>query len=821
MHGCAPRLATLLSFLTLVVPASAAAAQTSVAAPFPAVVGDVRALLVDGSTAYIGGEFTSIGYPTGGMVALSRSDGSVVRAFPGIAGNDGDPNRSWPRVNALTPDGRGGWFAAGHFLHADGLDRRSIVHVLADGNIDPGFRADTPGYVRALALHGDMLWVGGEFGSIGGEQRWNLAALDADTGDVLPQTANLGYIDALRVAGDRLYVGRESEDGLVAALDPDTGAVLPWTSDMVGNSVDDIEVDGDTVYVAGDFWVAGGETRYGAAALSASDGTALPGDFGLNSFDKVRDLALTADAVVLGGSLRRSGDPADHAMLAYDRTTRAPLARFDDVRGSVYALAASGDTVYAYGVTSEGFAAFDAASGARKPWGPGSSAGLVTDLAVIGDQVIAAGATMTGLQQRGNAAAVDLRTGQVLPWNPNVDGTFSDGPAVYALAKRGDDVFLGGAFIYVGDALHKHLAAVDASTGALRPTVPEASLDVNALALSGSDLYVGGNFSDLGGQSRRGLGAVSLVDGHVLPFGPRVDCAPRALAVSGETLHVGGCFTTVDGRPVNRLASFDLTTGARSSTFTAQADEDVVSLLPDGSGGVWVGGGFYTLGGVTTPNLGHLAADGHVDPAPVPIGGQAWSLARDGDELYVGAWGRFGDQPRTGLGSIDLAGGSVTTFDPAPDGVVHALATLPGGGLLAGGTFSTTRWRSGQSLARFGGTVDAGAAAAATQPETRTAAAAAPAQRQEATTVRIRVARRTARRIRLRVYASAATRLRLEIRASRHVVGRRVVTPPAGRWTAVTVAIRVPRRHARIRAVARDAATGATLARSGLLRVGR
>jgi len=50
LHGCGPRLATILSVLTLVVPASAGAAQTSVASPFPAVIGNVRALLVDEST---------------------------------------------------------------------------------------------------------------------------------------------------------------------------------------------------------------------------------------------------------------------------------------------------------------------------------------------------------------------------------------------------------------------------------------------------------------------------------------------------------------------------------------------------------------------------------------------------------------------------------------------------------------------------------------------------------------------------------------------------------------------------------------------------
>jgi hypothetical protein len=309
MHGCL-RLATLLTAAILAVPAAAAASPPSQASPFPAVSGSVRTILVDGNTAYIGGQFGAIGHPTGPMAVFSRTDGRLLQGFTGIAGNEGsNPGFGNPTISAVEPDGAGGWYASGHFAHADGLERWSIVHVLADGRIDPAFRADTERYVHALALHGDTLWVSGSFSSISGQERFNIAALAARTGAVLPPKPRVaGSVGELTLAGDRLYIGGSFSEvdgqsrSFAAALDPDSGALLPWSSEMIGNSVGSITVDGDTVYLGGNFWVAGAASRWSAAAVRASDGTALPVDFELDEYSSVGDIAVTGDTVLLAGT---------------------------------------------------------------------------------------------------------------------------------------------------------------------------------------------------------------------------------------------------------------------------------------------------------------------------------------------------------------------------------------------------------------------------------------------------------------------------------------------------------------------------------------
>jgi outer membrane protein assembly factor BamB len=66
----------------------------------------------------------------------------------------------------------------------------------------------------------------------------------------------------------------------------------------------------------------------------------------------------------------------------------------------------------------------------------------------------------------------------------------------------------------------------------------------------------------------------------------------------------------------------------------------VSTTLPDGIGGVFVGGQFVAVDGLPAANLIHIRADGQVDRAFVPkIDGLVDSLALDGDRLFVGVYG--------------------------------------------------------------------------------------------------------------------------------------------------------------------------------------
>lgn len=179
----ARRSALVLGLIAALAAAPAQAAPSSTPVPYPNVDGTVQAMLVDGRTAYIGGHFSSVGNPTGPLAFLDPRSGKVRRGFPAISGETrSEWNDDWAGVLATEPDGRGGLFVAGHFSRVAGRRRVSLVHLRADGSVDPRFRADVEGYVQALALARGRLWIGGTFDRAAGATRHGLAVVDARSG---------------------------------------------------------------------------------------------------------------------------------------------------------------------------------------------------------------------------------------------------------------------------------------------------------------------------------------------------------------------------------------------------------------------------------------------------------------------------------------------------------------------------------------------------------------------------------------------------------------------------------------------------------------
>ncbi len=69
------------------------------------------------------------------------------------------------------------------------MNRANIAHIKADKSLDLNWAADAsggypPAGVCALAISGSILYVGGNFTTIGGQPRNYIAALDAATGNV-------------------------------------------------------------------------------------------------------------------------------------------------------------------------------------------------------------------------------------------------------------------------------------------------------------------------------------------------------------------------------------------------------------------------------------------------------------------------------------------------------------------------------------------------------------------------------------------------------------------------------------------------------------
>jgi hypothetical protein len=430
--------------------------------------------------------------------------------------------------------------------------------------------------VRALAVSGDTVYVGGNFTSIGGQVRNNIAALNADSGQATLWNPNAsGLVLALAVSRHKIVYAAGSFESIggqsrnrIAGLDAKTGLAKPWDPSANGY-VRALAVSGRTVYAGGGFNSIGGETRSCClAAIDAGSGRPIAWNPGVNG--SVRALAVSGSTVYVGGSFTGVGNQFRFSIAAVDAATGWVTPWNPSATGcgfwgcSVYALGVSGSTVYAGGTfTSIGgqarnyIAALDAGTGQATPWNP-SADGLVQVLAVSGSTIYAGGAfNSIGGQPRHSLAALDANTGQATSWNPNV-GQYQ---GVEALALSGSTVYTGGNFSSIGGLPRNSIAALDANTGQATSWNPNASsgnasASVLSLAVMGSTVFAGGRFTSIGGEERKNVAALDAYTGEATSWDPGANGVVWSLAASGQTAYAGGEFWGTTRTAQSGIASF-------------------------------------------------------------------------------------------------------------------------------------------------------------------------------------------------------------------------------------------------------------------------
>ncbi len=256
---------------------------------------------------------------------------------------------------------------------------------------------------------------------------------------------------------------------------------------------------------------------------------------------------------------------------------------------------------------------------------------------------------------------------------------------VWATVYVGSTVYVGGEFrnaVVAGKLVPRmRLAAIDARTGALLPWAPGANNIVRAMTAAGSSLYIAGAFTTVGGQPRAGLAGVDLRTGAVGTFRHSLTGAGYALAATATGLYLGGQFNRVDGRTAVNLAAFRLPTGALDTGFGGSADDRVYALAIAGSR-LYVGGRFRKLSGASALRIGAVGlTDGRLDTG---FHGYApyWTLG-----LAAGPGGVFAGLAGVGGRVIRYRSDGVALWTTVTDGDIQALAYL-GGTVYAGGHFT-------------------------------------------------------------------------------------------------------------------------------------
>jgi hypothetical protein len=597
-------------------------------------------------TAYVAGDFSAAGLPTGPAATISAADGGAItspgiRCDPALGATGTEPPATCGRVHAVEPDGRGGWYIGGEFNKVGSVPARNLARITSTGAVDASFKPNPDGPVFALFFsEDDGLFVGGAFATVSGAAHQNVALIDVYDGRAFPaweasvngpvyamtgaaQTGNLVY-----VGGDFTSVNGQSASRL-AAITHASGETRRWNASANG-TVRALEHSGYTIYAGGDFTQLNGAARNRVGAIDEGGSLVSAGTGGWSADGTVRSLTVDGTSVYIGGDFATVGGQP---------------------RSSIAALATSNGTVL--------------------PWNPGAN-GAVHAVAASGGTVYAGGAfTTLGGAARMRIGAVSGSTGAVSAWSPRA------GDLVRALATDGTKVQAGGDFTVMLAVARKNLAEVRLSDGAITGWDPQANDGVDTIDTIGTTAFVGGRFTAIGAAPRSRIAAVGP-NSLATTWNPGADGRVRAISITGAGwIHMGGDFQNVAGTPRPYLAAVG--SGGTLAAWNPSPNGPVHAIRATSQWGAYVGGSFTTIGGQSRPYVARVEPDAWINtwnPSPnAPV--DAIEVA-PGKVYLGGSFTAVGGLTRryvAEIGAVNQTGsGAVTSWNPSVDSPVAALA---------------------------------------------------------------------------------------------------------------------------------------------------
>jgi hypothetical protein len=700
---------------------------------FPA--GPVNAILATNDTVYIGGDFSYVGPRTGPVALFDQATGGLQAAPPRINGTPGVNGV----VKAVVPDGSGGWFIGGTFTGIGTLAVTNVAHLKPDLTPDIGWNAklvgstvnalaldsgrlyiggtfskinglalsgglagvnaanpvvnwnpQLSGSVNAMQVVGGLVYVGGNFFSVGSSNVQNVAAISTST--TLANSFNPSTVDAqvlaLFVTATNIYVGGQfttigtKSKNRLAALDLNIGVANAWNPNPNG-IVRALYITSTNAFVGGDFTTISVASRNGFASIGLTGtGTAQPLNLqlqGPTTVNLVRSILLQGNSLYVGGQFTNALAAAHFLVLGMDITTGLSIPTllgtdFNGSAGATYganALASAngnvlvgGDFQSLGGVARQRAAALSVTTGAALPWAPGFDAPVLS--MAFGTNRIYFGGFFTNYYNTTNQlltskvgfglGAVDPVSGNPVPFSflgtTNAFGTVS----INALAVSSNAVYAGGAFTIAQSQPRRFLCAVDPANGSLisgfNANLGGGFAGVSSLVLAGTNLYVGGDFTTVNSLAIPRLTAVSPVTGASINWIPTPNQVVTVLAASAVNLYVGGAFTTINlngSGPIslNHFAAFSLADNSLVSMDASLASFDSVAGIGATATAIYVGGTFTAIGGDFRQNLGDLSSvDASTfgwNPSP-DVGPNAIALT-DGYAFVGGSFRFLGQSP--------------------------------------------------------------------------------------------------------------------------------------------------------------------------------
>jgi hypothetical protein len=528
---------------------------------------DITAIQPVPGKVFVGGAFMSLGGQPFRLLlgSVDTSSGALTGWNP----SNGGPSGSFAVYKFIHANRK--IFLCGSFSTLNGVSRVTLAKMDENGNIDPQWNPGatlTGNFVSSISLVGDKLFVSGDFTSLGGQTRKNIAALDTVTGAATswnPAATN-GAVRALVANGSKLFIGGNFTSvggksvSYLGALDAATGAAVTWNP-AVNNVVFNLAAWGSAVYAGGYMTASGLITRNRLAAVDLLSGRIKP--WNPNADASVSALVYAQGKIYAGGYFTNIANGTRPNLTALDTLNGAyvPNSIAASPGGNVLALAAAGNRLYAAG--NYGLIAYNIPTGKKLSFKPSFDNTVVHALHSSGS-ILYAGGTFSQVngQNRSMAAAFDSTTDLLTPWNPSLSST------CYSIVASGSKVYLGGSFSTVNGTSCPSVAVVDAATGILMngftSSFSPVGFKVSVVAVAGSQLYVGGQFNPIGTITGTDyLATLDPVTGTVSSWRSGMTASEVFSIVPlpySQSVLVGGSFITTVRWPQYNFSGFEDTT---------------------------------------------------------------------------------------------------------------------------------------------------------------------------------------------------------------------------------------------------------------------
>ncbi len=263
----------------------------------------VFSLALAGPHVFAAGTFWN-GAQVSNYIAKMDTAGGIISAW------SPNPNNT---VRSLIFAG-GDLYAGGDFTSIGGQTRNYIARLDTATGLATSWNANANSAIYGMAQSGGKIFVGGQFTSIGGASRNYIASLDTTTGNATSWNPNVSGggmgspVYAVALAGNTIYAGGDfgligdSARARIAEIDTVTGRATGWKPTGVNDIVRTISVTSSTVYAGGEFTSAGGLTRNHAVGLDRATGAVTNWDPNANSSVRAIFVLAPQATIYIGGT---------------------------------------------------------------------------------------------------------------------------------------------------------------------------------------------------------------------------------------------------------------------------------------------------------------------------------------------------------------------------------------------------------------------------------------------------------------------------------------------------------------------------------------